>query len=203
MTRRALRGPGMFVQRGVVPVAAVAAPPRRAVIDVLGLACYIVWSFAFWNGPLLPAVEGGQAGMLLLLQGIATCLAALAIALGSGLLGPAGRGVPLLVILACVSTGSVVLAVLGSGEWRLDEALGSRLCPQRGGQLPASGVGRSGISVQGVRSTRRPDSLRPPVREYVAFGVLMLLPVPRARGLVVVPLAPRLAGGCSLPLTAR
>lgn len=173
MTRRALRGLGMFAQRGAVPAAAVAALSRRAMVDVLGLACYIVWSFAFWNGPLLPAVEGGQAGMLLLLQGIATSLAALAIALGSGLLGPEGRGVPLLVVLACVSTGAVALAALGreGGAWTLS-AIGFVL----------SGAGsclRLGweerISVQGVRSTCI-QIASAYLCGYVAFGVLVLLP---------------------------
>lgn len=149
------------------------APSRRAVVDALGLTCYIVWSFAFWNGPLLPFAETGGAGVLLLLQGVATALVALAIALGSGSLATPGRQTPLLILLACMSAVAVPLAAIGMSE-------GS-------GTLSAIGFALSGagsclrlgweerISVQGVRATCMRVTLAY-LCGYAAFGILMLLP---------------------------
>ena len=157
MTRRALRGLGMFAQRGAVPAAAIAAPSRQAMVDVLGLACYIVWSFAFWNGPLLPTVEGGQAGMLAAPAGHRhepRC------ACDRPGLRPAWprrtrRSPPGCLGLHLHRCRRACRA--GPGGRRLD-ALGSRLCPERRGELPAPGVGGA-HQRPGREVDMHPDSL--------------------------------------------
>ena len=91
---------------------------RRALPDVAGLACYIAWSYVFWNGALLsalPASSPFEAGMLFLTQGVCTALSTLAFALLASRIAPLRRRGALLVCLAGVSVAAVVLAVWGSG----------------------------------------------------------------------------------------
>lgn len=157
------------------------------VVDALGLTCYIVWSFAFWNGPLLPFAETGGTGALLLLQGAATSLVALAIALGSSSLSAPGRQTPLLILLACMSAIAVPLAAIG-----MSEGLGT---------LSAIGFALSGagsclrlgweerISVQGVQATCVRVVLAY-LCGYAAFEILMLLPhAALVTAVVLLPLA--------------
>lgn len=91
---------------------------RRALPDVAGLACYIAWSYVFWNGALLsalPASSPFEVGMLFLTQGVCTALSTLAFALLASRIAPLRRRGALLVCLAGVSVAAVVLAVWGSG----------------------------------------------------------------------------------------
>ena len=61
----------------------VRAADRAAVLDSVGLACYIAWSFVFWNGSLLFGSVPGTAPMgdVLAVQGAFTALTALLLVL--------------------------------------------------------------------------------------------------------------------------
>lgn len=127
---------------------------RGMLLDSLGLACYIAWSFVFWNGALLfgdirPAapMDGSQ-----MLQGILTAATALLLVLAAGKSVPLRRRKLLLGAFALVSSAAVIVAAL-AGFDKIPQPfmlLGFAL----------SGVGsalRLGceerLSVQGVRRT--------------------------------------------------
>ena len=104
----------------VSPVRRTSAAARRNVLlDAFGLACYIAWSYVFWDTPLFlegPAADDGfAAGPLLLAQGVFTGVAAFALMLLWGRVAPLRRNVPVLAAFTLAEVGAVVLAAMGQG----------------------------------------------------------------------------------------
>lgn len=109
-----------------VPVAsaAPAGPALGSVMaDAFGLACYIAYSYLFWDSPLLLAPAEGAAGArgvsasgLLLWQGLFTCVSSFVLMLAWGRVAPLRRNAPVLAALAFCESASVLLAFQGEGE---------------------------------------------------------------------------------------
>lgn len=127
---------------------------RGMLLDSLGLACYIAWSFVFWNGSLLfgelrPAapMDGSQV-----VQGVLTALTALLLALSTRRGVPLRRRNVLLVIFAAISSLSVMIAALvGFGQAPLPWMLFGFALSGVGSTLRLGWEER--LSVQGVRRT--------------------------------------------------
>lgn len=161
---------------------------RTALLDSAGLACYIAWSFVFWNGSLLfgGASDVAPMGDLLAVQGALTALTALLLVLSVRKAAPLRTRKLLLGAFALVSSlAVVVVASAGYGqapaEWMW---LGFAL----------SGLGstlRLGweerLSVQGVARTALCAGLAY-LFGFVLFAVISLLPTVAA--LVVSALLP-------------
>ncbi|MBM7000149.1 helix-turn-helix transcriptional regulator [bacterium] len=89
----------------------------RAPLDALGLACYIAYSYLFWDSPLLlDRADVATPGLLLLTQGLFTCLASLALMFAWGHAAPLRRNAPLLAALAGGEALAVALAAQGDGS---------------------------------------------------------------------------------------
>lgn len=136
------------------PVAAGRPERVNALVDSLGLGCYIAWSYVFWDSPLLldgPLFGSSLAGTLLLAQGICTALAALVLMLFWGRVAPFRRNLPVLGVFTAMEVGAVVLAAMG-------QMGAASACAVAG--FASSGAGsamRLGweerMSVRGVRAT--------------------------------------------------
>lgn len=85
---------------------------RLALLDALGLACYVSYSYVFWDSPLLLNRPG--AGPMLLWQGVFTALAALVLMLVWGRVAPLRRNLPVMAAFTVMESAAVALAALGS-----------------------------------------------------------------------------------------
>lgn len=149
---------------------------RAAVLDSVGLACYIAWSFVFWNGSLLFGSVSGAAPMgdLLAVQGAFTALTALLLVLSVRKAAPLRTRRLLLGAFALVSSLAVVVAAL----------VGYREAPMEWMWLgfALSGLGstlRLGweerLSVRGVARTALCAGLAY-LLGFVLFSIVSLLP---------------------------
>ncbi|MEA5020670.1 MAG: helix-turn-helix transcriptional regulator [Gordonibacter sp.] len=159
---------------------------RGMLLDSLGLACYIAWSFVFWNGSLLfgelrPAapMDGSQV-----IQGVSTALTALFLALS------VRRGVPLrqrnllLGVFAVISSLSVMLAALvGFGQAPLPWMLFGFALSGVGSTLRLGWEER--LSVQGVHRTTLCAGAAY-LFGFVAFVIVSLLPAVFALAVAVL-----------------
>lgn len=103
------------------PDAVVSVSPidRKTLLESLGLACYIAWSFVFWNGPQLLGMGDGSSLIdgAFIAQGAATALAALVLALAVRKISPLRKKNVLLVIFAFISSVSVLVAASPVFSW--------------------------------------------------------------------------------------
>ena len=125
---------------------------RNALVDSLGLACYIAWSYVFWDSPLFIAMDVGPftAGQLLLTQGVFTGVAALVLMFLWGRFAPLRRNVLVMGAFALMAVGSVVLTVLGSAEGASALVLASFALSGAGSAMRLGWEER--MSVRGVRA---------------------------------------------------
>lgn len=149
---------------------------RAAVLDSVGLACYIAWSFVFWNGSLLFGSVSGAVPMgdLLAVQGAFTALTALLLVLSVRKAAPLRTRRLLLGAFALVSSLAVVVTAL----------VGYREAPMEWMWLgfALSGLGstlRLGweerLSVRGVARTALCAGLAY-LLGFVLFSIVSLLP---------------------------
>lgn len=184
----------------------IRAVDRAAVLDSVGLACYIAWSFVFWNGSLLFGSVSGAAPMgdLLAVQGAFTALTALLLALSVRKVAPLRTRRLLLGAFALVSSLAVVVAAfVGYREAPMEwmwlgfalSGLGSTLRLGWEERLSVRGVARTalcaGLAYLLGFVLFAIVSLLPPVVALVAsallpFGAYALL----LRGTAQVPTAP-------------
>lgn len=154
----------------------IRAVDRAAVLDSVGLACYIAWSFVFWNGSLLFGSVSGAAPMgdLLAVQGAFTALTALLLVLSVRKAAPLRTRRLLLGAFALVSSLAVVVAAF----------VGYREAPMEWMWLgfALSGLGstlRLGweerLSVRGVARTALCAGLAY-LLGFVLFAIVSLLP---------------------------
>lgn len=154
----------------------IRAVDRAAVLDSVGLACYIAWSFVFWNGSLLFGSVSGAAPMgdLLAVQGTFTALTALLLVLSVRKAAPLRTRRLLLGAFALVSSLAVVVAAF----------VGYREAPMEWMWLgfALSGLGstlRLGweerLSVRGVARTALCAGLAY-LLGFVLFAIVSLLP---------------------------
>lgn len=145
-------------------------------LDSVGLACYIAWSFVFWNGSLLFGSVSGAAPMgdLLAVQGAFTALTALLLVLSVRKAAPLRTRRLLLGAFALVSSLAVVVAAF----------VGYREAPMEWMWLgfALSGLGstlRLGweerLSVRGVARTALCAGLAY-LLGFVLFAIVSLLP---------------------------
>ncbi|WP_139651747.1 helix-turn-helix domain-containing protein [Raoultibacter phocaeensis] len=87
---------------------------KSVLLDSAGLACYIAWSFVFWNGSLLfgGAHQGAFVGNLFVWQGAMTALTALLLVLSVGKTAPLQKRKALLGVFAVLSSVAVVATAL-------------------------------------------------------------------------------------------
>ncbi len=89
-------------------------PNRAMLFDSAGLACYIAWSFVFWNGSVLFGDLRHEApvGEAQIVQAALTALAALVLVLLARRTAPLRRRTVLLAVFAAVSSLAIVVAAL-------------------------------------------------------------------------------------------
>ena len=89
-------------------------PNRARLFDSAGLACYIAWSFVFWNGSVLFGDLRHEApvGEAQIVQAALTALAALVLVLLARRTAPLRRRTVLLAVFAAVSSLAIVVAAL-------------------------------------------------------------------------------------------
>ena len=89
-------------------------PNRAMLFDSAGLACYIAWSFVFWNGSVLFCDLRHEApvGEAQIVQAALTALAALVLVLLARRTAPLRRRTVLLAVFAAVSSLAIVVAAL-------------------------------------------------------------------------------------------
>ncbi len=159
---------------------------RGMLLDSLGLACYIAWSFVFWNGSLLfgelrsaAPMDGSQV-----VQGVLTALTALLLALSTRRGVPLRRRNVLLVIFAAISSLSVMLAALvGFGQAPLPWMLFGFALSGVGSTLRLGWEER--LSVQGVHRTARCAGAAY-LFGFVVFVIVSLLPAVFALAVAVL-----------------
>ena len=105
------------------------AADRSTLVDALGLACYIAYSYVFWDSPLFLDRHdmGGTALMdgFLLVQGAMTALGALVLMAVWGRVAPLRRNAPVLSVFVACEVLAVALAVAGNhGEAALVSCVG-------------------------------------------------------------------------------
>lgn len=184
----------------------IRAVDRAAVLDSVGLACYIAWSFVFWNGSLLfgSVSDAAPMGDLLAVQGAFTALTALLLVLSVRKAAPLRTRRLLLGAFALVSSLAVVVAAyVGYREAPMEwmwlgfalSGLGSTLRLGWEERLSVRGVARTalcaGLAYLLGFVLFAIVSLLPPVVALVAsallpFGAYALL----LRGMAQVPTAP-------------
>lgn len=149
---------------------------RTALLDSLGLACYIAWSFVFWNGALLfgDVFETAPMGNLFAVQGVFTALTALLLVLSVRKAAPLRTRKVLLGAFALISSLAVVVAALvGYQEAPMGwlwvgfalSGLGSTLRLGWEERLSVQGVGRTALCA-GLAY----------LAGFVLFAVISLLP---------------------------
>lgn len=184
----------------------IRAVDRAAVLDSVGLACYIAWSFVFWNGSLLfgSVSDAAPMGDLLAVQGAFTALTALLLVLAVRKAAPLRTRRLLLGAFSLVSSlAVVVVAFVGYREAPMEwmwlgfalSGLGSTLRLGWEERLSVRGVARTalcaGLAYLLGFVLFAIVSLLPPVVALVAsallpFGAYALL----LRGMAQVPTAP-------------
>lgn len=176
------------------PDSVLSSPPssvffdRGMLLDSVGLACYIAWSFVFWNGSQLfgevrstVPVEGAQV-----VQAVATALTALLLVLSVRRSAPLRRRNLLLAAFALVSSLALVVAALaGFGQTPLPWMLLGFALSGVGSTLRLGWEER--LSVQGVRRTALCAGAAYLFGFLLFIGVSSLPPVP---ALVVAVLLP-------------
>ena len=105
------------------------AADRSTLVDALGLACYIAYSYVFWDSPLfLDRHDMGGAALMdgfLLVQGAMTALGALVLMAVWGRVAPLRRNAPVLSVFVACEVLAVALAVAGNhGEAALVSCVG-------------------------------------------------------------------------------
>lgn len=105
------------------------AADRSTLVDALGLACYIAYSYVFWDSPLfLDRHDMGGAALMdgfLLVQGAMTALGALVLMAVWGRVAPLRRNAPVLSVFVACEVLAVALAVAGNhGEAALVSCAG-------------------------------------------------------------------------------
>lgn len=127
---------------------------RSMLLDSLGLACYIAWSFVFWNGSLLfgdlrPSMPVDNAQII---QGVLTAFTALLLVFSACKSVPFRRRKVILATFAIVSSAAVVVAALaGFGKAPAEFMLLGFALSGIGSALRLGCEER--LSVQGVRRT--------------------------------------------------
>ena len=106
------------------------AADRSTLVDALGLACYIAYSYVFWDSPLfLDRHDMGGAALMdgfLLVQGAMTALGALVLMAVWGRVAPLRRNAPVLSVFVACEVLAVALAVAGNhGEAALVSCVGA------------------------------------------------------------------------------
>lgn len=106
-----------------------ASQDRSLLVDSLGLACYIAYSYVFWDSPLFldrhEVAGAALADGFLLVQGAMTALGALALMAVWGRVAPLRRNAPVLIGFLACEVLAVVLAVAGNhGEAALLSCVG-------------------------------------------------------------------------------
>ena len=140
---------------------------KNMLVDAIGLACYIAYSYLFWDSPLLlhvPAADG-----LLLAQGILTCLSALVLVLLWGRVAPLRRNWGLLALFCGLEAGSVVLAAQGEASAGMGMAALGFMCSGAGSSMRLGWEER--LSVRGVRAT----AIRAGLAYVIAAGIYALV----------------------------
>ncbi len=102
---------------------------RSTLVDALGLACYIAYSYVFWDSPLfLDRHDMGGAALMdgfLLVQGAMTALGALVLMAIWGRVAPLRRNAPVLSVFLTCEVLAVALSVAGNhGEAALISCVG-------------------------------------------------------------------------------
>ena len=156
-----------------------ATPDRSMLVDALGLACYIAYSYVFWDSPLfLDRHEFGDTFLIdgfLLAQGALTALGALLLIAIWSRVAPLRRNAPVLGFFVACEVLSVALSIAGNhGEAALLSGLGFAL----------SGFGSSmrlgweeRMAVRGVGATAARAALGYVFAIAIYTVVLMLPPV--------------------------
>lgn len=95
-----------------------AAPSKSMIVDSLGLACYIAYSYVFWDSPLfLDRHDFSGAHLIdgfLLVQGALTALSALLLMATWGRVAPLRRNAPVLGGFVACEVLAVVLSIAGN-----------------------------------------------------------------------------------------
>ena len=154
----------------------VRAADRAAVLDSAGLACYIAWSFVFWNGSLLFGSVPGTAPMgdVLAVQGAFTALTALLLVLSVRKTAPLRTRRLLLGAFALVSSLAVVVAAFaGYREAPMEWMWFGFALSGLGSTLRLGWEER--LSVQGVARTALCAGLAY-LLGFVLFAIISLLP---------------------------
>lgn len=159
---------------GLAPI--IRSVDRAALLDSVGLACYIAWSFVFWNGSLLFGGEPGAAPMgdLLAVQGAFTALTALLLVLSVRKVAPLRTRRLLLGAFALISSLAVVaVAFVGYREAPMEWMWLGFALSGLGSTLRLGWEER--LSVQGVVRTALCAGLAY-LFGFVLFAIVSLLP---------------------------
>jgi DNA-binding CsgD family transcriptional regulator len=169
---------------------------KHALLDSLGLALYITWSFVFWNGSILLGDTGQSASLsgVFIVQGFFTSAAALLVALSVRWIAPFFKHAIVLFGFAAISSISIVLAASVSFWQAPIELMLIGFALSGTGSTLRLGW-EEHLSIQGAKHTALCVGIAY-LTGFVLFSIISLLPV--AVALTISFLLPFIAGGLLL-----
>ncbi len=154
---------------------------RNALVDALGLACYIAYSYVCWDAPLLldgtAGANGATADRLLLVQGAFTGIAALVLMFVWGRVAPLRRNLPALALFTFMEVAAVALAHLGQHGFAATLAVAGFALSGAGSAMRLGWEER--MSVRGVRATAVRAALGYAIASVI-YVAIVPLPEPAA-----------------------